>query len=85
KSFYASLQMNAIGERKDLYFDVSFVRHDVVLDSYMLLNFYTEYALLKNRLKLFVDLRNLTDKKYSDIVGYNTAGFNAYGGFRFQF
>ncbi|MGZ5189610.1 MAG: TonB-dependent receptor plug domain-containing protein [Flavisolibacter sp.] len=85
KSFYASLQMNAIGERKDLYFDASFVRHDVVLDSYMLLNFYTEYALLKNRLKLFVDLRNLTDKKYSDIVGYNTAGFNAYGGFRFQF
>lgn len=85
KSLYASLQMNAFGERKDLYFDASFTRHDVVLESYMLLNFYTEYALMKNRLKVFVDLRNLTDKKYSDIVGYNTAGFNAYGGLRFQF
>jgi len=37
------------------------------------------------RLKIFADLRNILDKDYSDIYGYNTAGFNAYGGIRFRF
>jgi vitamin B12 transporter len=50
----------------------------------VLVNFYAEYSFTNQRLKLFADLRNITDKKYSDIYGYNTAGFNAYGGFRFR-
>jgi vitamin B12 transporter len=49
------------------------------------LNFYIEYALLSNRLKIFADFRNILDKDYSDIYGYNTAGFNASGGIRFHF
>ena len=74
-----------MGERKDVYFDPSFQKHDVILKSYVLINLYAEYSFLKNRLKLFVDLRNITDENYSDIVGYNTAGFNAYSGLRFRF
>lgn len=84
KAFYLNAQLNAIGERKDLYYDASFVKHDVVLKSYVLLNIYSEYQFIQNRLKIFVDLRNVTNKKYSDIVGYNTAGFNAYCGVHFR-
>lgn len=84
-SLYLNAQLNAVGERKDVYFDASFQKHDVILKSYVLINLYAEYSFLKNRLKLFVDLRNITDENYSDIVGYNTAGFNAYSGLRFRF
>jgi vitamin B12 transporter len=86
KAFYANLQFNLVGERKDVYFaPPTYVQQDITLKNYTLLNFYAEYALLNNHLKIFADLRNILDKEYSDIYGYNTAGFNAYGGIRFNF
>jgi vitamin B12 transporter len=36
-------------------------------------------------LKIFADLRNIIDSKYTEISGFNTLGFNAYGGIRFNF
>jgi vitamin B12 transporter len=80
---YASLNLNAIGKRQDVFFNPG--AQDIQLKSYLLVNFYTEYALLQSRLKLFADLRNVFDETYSDIYGYNTAGFTAYGGIRFRF
>jgi vitamin B12 transporter len=86
KAFYANVQFNLIGERKDVYFaPPTYAQQDIILKNYTLLNFYAEYALLNNHLKVFADLRNILDKNYSDIYGYNTAGFNAYGGIRFHF
>jgi vitamin B12 transporter len=86
KALYVNAQLNAVGERQDVYFDpFTFARQDITLKSYMLVNFYAEYALSKGRIKVFADLRNILDKEYSDIYGYNTAGFNAYGGIRFRF
>jgi vitamin B12 transporter len=86
KSLYASLNLNSVGQRKDVYFDpVTFASQSITLKTYTLVNFYVEYAFLKNRLRLFADLRNVFDETYSDIYGYNTAGFNAYGGIRFRF
>lgn len=83
---YASLNLNAVGERRDVYFDpVTFVSRPVSLPSYTVVNFSAEYGFFKNRLKLFADLRNLFDESYADVFGYNTAGFNAYGGVRFRF
>lgn len=85
KALYASLNLNAVGERRDVYFDpVTFASRPVTLKTYTLVNFYTEYGFAKNRLKLFADLRNVFDESYADIYGYNTAGFNAYGGLRFR-
>ena len=85
-SLHASFNLNMIGKRNDLYFDpVTFVSRPVELDSYALVNLSAEYGFLQNRLKLFADLRNVLDKTYSDIYGYNTAGFNGYGGVRFRF
>jgi vitamin B12 transporter len=86
KSLYANVQMTSVGKRKDIYFDpATFTSKDITLDSYFLLNFYAEYSLIKNKFKLFADLRNILNEDYSDIYGYNTAKFNAYGGIRFQF
>jgi len=55
------------------------------LKSYMLWDVYAEYGLLKNKLKLFADLRNITGSKYTEISGFNTLGFNGNGGIRFTF
>jgi vitamin B12 transporter len=85
KALYVSAQLNAVGERKDVYYDpATFVPQSITLKSYVLVNFYAEYALSNNRLKIFADLRNILNKDYSDIYGYNTAGLNAYGGIRFH-
>lgn len=86
KALYANVQFNLIGERKDVYFaPPTYAQQDITLKGYALLNFYAEYALLNSRLNVFADLRNILGKDYSDIYGYNTAGFNAYGGIRFRF
>lgn len=83
KSLYMNVQFDAVGKRADIYFDpVTFVQQDISLPSYILLNFYAEYALLNGKLKLFADLRNIANADYQDIYGYNTAQFNAYGGMR---
>jgi vitamin B12 transporter len=86
KALYVNAQLNVVGERKDVYFPPpTYAQQNIVLKTYTLLNFYIEYALLNNRLRVFADLRNILDQHYSDIYGYNTAGFNAYGGIRFHF
>jgi len=84
KSLYISLQANAVGSSRDIYYDASFQSQDIKLEKYYLLNLYTEYALFNKSLKVFADIRNLLNEKYVDVYGYNTAGFNAYGGVRFQ-
>ena len=86
KAFNVNAQLNLIGQRNDVYFSPpTYEQQDIELAPYALLNFYAEYGLPNNRLKVFADLRNLLDRDYSDIYGYNTAGFNLYGGVRFKF
>lgn len=86
KALYTSLNLNAVGERRDIYFNpATFASQPITLKAYTLVNFYTEYAVASGRVKLFADLRNVFDETYADVYGYNTAGFNAYGGVRFQF
>lgn len=86
RAFYLSLQASAIGRNTDVTFPPpTYAQKEVVLDSYILLNLYAEYALSRNRLKLFADLRNLTDAQYQEIYGYSTPGINVHGGVRFAF
>jgi len=58
---------------------------NTTLKSYFLWDVYADYSFWKKRLKAFADLRNITDSKYIEISGFNTPGFNVYGGFRFNF
>src|SRR6187551_3363028 len=86
EKLFVSSNLSWFDKRKDAYFDgVTYQNVNVVLDSYILLDVYAEYAFCKNKLKVFVDLRNISDSKYSETAGFNTLGFNGYGGVRFNF
>lgn len=83
---YASFNLSWFDERKDAYFDaMTFQTVNVTLKSYVLLDIYVEYALYKSRIKILADLRNIANSKYNETAGFNTLGFNAYGGVRFAF
>lgn len=50
---------------------------------YYTIDLYTGYSVNKN-VRLFVDLRNITDQQYFDIVGYNSKRFNMMAGVTFK-
>ena len=83
---YISSNLSSFGERKDSYFDSqTFTTANLTLDNYFLWDIYAEYSFCKKRLKVFADLRNITNSKYNESAGFNTLDFNAYGGIRFNF
>jgi len=72
------------GKRVDYDFS-SFPAPEVDLKGYALWNFYAQYGLLKNKLNIFADIKNITNKKdYYEVYGYNVQGINVTGGIRFQ-
>jgi vitamin B12 transporter len=81
---YVSANYKFTGERTDSDFS-TYPSVNKVLDSYNLFNFYAEYALAKKRVKIFADLKNITNEKYTEIIGYNTMGFNMNAGVNFNF
>ena len=86
EKLFVSSNLSWFGKREDTYFDAMvFQTVNVTLASYILLDVYAEYALYKNKIKLFADLRNIPDSKYNETAGFNTLGFNGYGGVRFNF
>ncbi len=86
EKLFVSSNLSWFDKRKDAYFDATtFQTVNVVLDSYILLDVYAEYAFCKTKLKVFADLRNISDSKYSETAGFNTLDFNGYGGVRFNF
>jgi vitamin B12 transporter len=86
RNVFVSANLSWFGKRKDAYFDaMTFQTVHVTLDNYFLLDVYAEYALCKNKIKLFADLRNITNSKYNETAGFNTPGFNGHGGIRFNF
>ncbi|MEJ8817829.1 TonB-dependent receptor plug domain-containing protein [Lacibacter sp. H407] len=54
------------------------------MPAYYTIDLYTGYQATKN-LRVFVDLRNVTDQEYYDVPGYNSRKFNVTGGVSFQF
>ena len=85
-NFFISSNLMSVGKRKDAYFDNNtFATINTNLKSYLLWDIYAEYGLMKNKLKLFTDLRNITNSLYTEISGFNTLGFNGIVGVRFIF
>lgn len=84
--FFVSTNLSLFGKRKDTYYDATvFQVVNVTLKSYVLLDLYAEYALYRNKIKVFAALRNVTNSKYNETAGFNTLGFNGYGGVGFSF
>lgn len=85
KKFFISTNLLSAGKRNDAYFDnTTFATVYTTLKRYALWDIYAEYGFVKNKLKLFTDLRNITGSKYTEISGFNTLGFNGYGGILFS-
>jgi len=86
KQLYVSTNIAAFGEREDAYFDnTTFTTKYVTLQNYALLNLYTQYSFNKNKVTVFVDVRNILDSDYIEVSGYNALGTNFFGGVRFNF
>jgi len=81
KALYVSANFKYNGKRQD----GDFTNYKVVdLASYKLLDFYAEYAVAKNRVKFFADLKNILSEKYTEFYGYNSMGFNMNAGISFN-
>ena len=81
KNFYVSTNFYSYSKRNDLYFDpITYAQSGVSMDSYALWNAYAEYRLANNRVRIFADLKNITDAKYQEVYGYGTMGTNITAG-----
>ncbi len=80
KDLFASISAKSVSNRYDVG---GYMQEDVLLDSYFLLGAYAEYK-WKGSIKFFVDLQNITGKKFFDIRGYNAIPFLINGGISFQ-
>lgn len=81
--FFISTQINNYSKRSDLFYDMStYSQKPVTLTAYTLWNAYTEYAFVENRIKLFADVKNITNTRFNEIYGYSATRFNITGGLR---
>jgi len=73
-----SLSINGkfVSARKDI---MGYQEPDLLLRGYCLLNTYGEYK-LHNNARLFFDIQNITNTKFSDLRGYNSIPFLINGG-----
>jgi vitamin B12 transporter len=83
--FFASAGILYVGKRTDITYDAFYNTIEISLKDYVLLNLYAEYSIPKSQCKLFVDIKNLTNTKYSEVYGFNTLGINTSAGIRCSF
>lgn len=79
---FASAGIQSVGKRSDIDFS-TYPSAIVTLKSYTLFNFYGEYKISKD-FKIFIDLKNLTNTSYAELLGYNTLGRNITAGVKWH-
>ena len=84
--FFISTTLQFVDKRMDTYYDPNtFEAIPVTLKSYALWNAYAEYRLADDKLRLFIDAKNLTNKtNYYEVYGYNVQGFTINTGIHFK-
>jgi vitamin B12 transporter len=85
--FFVSTTIQHSGKRTDIFYNPSnfYTPETKVLKGYLLWSAYGEYKVAKDQLMIFVDAKNLTNKKdYAEVYGYNVQGFTINGGMRFK-
>jgi len=80
KSLFASISGRSVSSRYDVG---GYMKEDVLLDGYFLVNAYVEYK-WKPAVKFFIDGQNITGKKFFDIRGFNAIPFLINGGVTIQ-
>ena len=82
---YTSLNFQYVDDRDDSFFNLStFTSDAVVLESYMLFDWYINYQLLDN-MKVFASVANITNEDYQELYGFSTRGRNTRIGFSLSF
>jgi len=81
-SSFASLNYQFVGSRTDTNFS-TFLNED--LNAYSIVDFYFSHKLMDNTLKLFVNVTNLLNEDYFEILGYTTRGRNVNLGLNLNF
>jgi vitamin B12 transporter len=77
KNLFVSTNLYSYDKRGDLFFDMTdFTQKPVTLKAYMLWSAYAQYSLVKNHLRVFVDVKNITNARYEEVYGYSTQKFN---------
>jgi len=83
--FTKALSISVSGKYVSKNFDLGgYAVPDVELKGYGLLNAYAEYKFKKN-FTFFIDAKNITNTKYTEVYGYSTQGSNAIAGLRFDY
>jgi vitamin B12 transporter len=77
---FTRVQVRSVSKREEFIYGAT----PSILDGYATIDLYGEYK-FDNKAKLFIDLRNITNKEYFDILGYNSRRFNIMGGVSVRF
>ncbi len=80
KHWNMNIGVQSISKRYEARFNAA----PVEMPAYYVWNLYSTYNITKN-IKAFVDFKNITDEKYSEVYGYNSRRFNFMAGVNFSF
>jgi vitamin B12 transporter len=75
RKLFMNAGLHAVGTRLEYIYGAT----PVTLASYYTVDFYAEYKIL-SQLKLYADLKNITNQRYFDVPGYNSRRFNFMAG-----
>lgn len=78
-AFFVSTQVHSVSKRDEYVYAGA----PEILKGYTTIDLYGEYKFAK-KAKLFLDLKNISNKLYFDFLGYNTRRFNFTTGVSFQ-
>lgn len=84
KQLFCSVNYKYTGRRTDSDFS-AYPAVNKILAAYHLIDFYSAYTIHHKRMSFFVDLKNLSNQKYTEIIGYSTMGTNVNAGISFNF
>ena len=80
KNWNMNIGVQSISKRSEF----SYGNPPIEMPAYYVWNLYSAYIITKN-IKTFVDLKNITDEKYSEVRGYNSRRFNFMAGVNLSF
>lgn len=80
KNWNMNIGVQSISKRSEF----SFGNPPIEMPAYYVWNLYSTYSITK-KVKTFVDLKNITDEKYSEVYGYNSRRFNFMAGVNLNF
>lgn len=80
KNLYLNAHTRIAGKR----YEPVFMGTPVAMEGYHTIDLYTEYRFAKS-VKGFVDLKNITNERFFDVLGYNSRRFNFMAGINLNF